>query len=149
MKFLCLGLLALAVAAPVAANDVYRTVNEQGVVVYSDRPLSAQSERVRVDTKTTAPQVATQAAVPAAAPDEDAQRRQREADAATLAAARAEQANIRAAACRQAQAAVTTYDASPRLYETLPDGGRRFLSDEEIARARLEARQAVADYCVE
>jgi phage protein D len=149
MKFLCLGLLALAITAPATANDVYRTVNEHGVVVYSDRPLSAQSQRVRVDAKATAPQAAAPAPAPAAAPDEDTERRQREADLATLTAARAEQANIRAAACRQAQAAAKSYEESPRLFETLPDGGRRYLSDEEIVQARLEARRAVADYCVE
>lgn len=143
MRFLLPALIAALLAAPVAANEVYRTVDERGQVVYSDRPLSAASERVVVeprpsDANATAPEP------PPASP-----RRQQQADAGTVAAARAEQQELMAEACRQARAAVEAYERSPRLYETLPDGGRRYLSEEELVAARAQARQAVIDFCVD
>jgi hypothetical protein len=147
MRFLVPALLTVLLAAPAAANDVYRTVDERGVVVYSDRPLSDRSEPVRVETRSPDPAQAAQAAEPPA--EEQPSRSQREADQAMLAAARAEQAEIRSAACREARAALEVYETSPRLFETLPDGSRRFLSDEEVAQARVQARQAVADFCTD
>lgn len=147
MRFLFPVLLAALMAAPVAANEIYRTVDERGVVTYSDRPLSDRSTLVRVEARTPAMEQAAAEAATRAPDDADAQRRQREADEATLAAAREEQSEIRAAACRQARAAQEAYETAPRLYESLPDGGRRYLSDEEIVRARQEVRQAVADFC--
>ena len=148
MRFLVSALLLAALlASPAAANDVYRTVDERGVVVYSDRPLSERSEPVRVDARS-ADQA--QAAQPAESPaEEPSSRSQREADQAMLAAARSEQVEIRAAACREARAALEVYETSPRLFETLPDGSRRFLSDEEVVQARVQARQAVADFCTD
>jgi hypothetical protein len=153
MRFLVPALLAALLVAPAAANDVYRTVDERGVVVYSDRPLSERSEAVRIEGRSASrepsgPQAAQPAAAPPAAPaGEQSSRRQREADQAMLAAARAEQGEIRAAACREARNALEVYETSPRLFETLPDGSRRFLSDEEMVQARVKARQAVANFC--
>ncbi len=142
MRFLSIMLLAMLLATPTLANEVYRTVDDRGVVVFSDRPLSSASVRVTVETES--PAAGASQSVASADPqrDENAARER------GLQAARAEQAEIRAEACRQARAAVETYETSPRLYESLPDGGRRYLSDEEMAAARQQARQAVADYCV-
>jgi len=146
MRFLSIMLLATLLATPAVANEVYRTVDDRGVVVFSDRPLSAASERVTVETKTPA---GSGAAAPQAVASANAQGDGDAARERGLQAARAEQAEIKAEACRQARAAVATYETSPRLYESLPDGGRRYLSDEEMAAARQQARQAVADYCVD
>ena len=151
MRLLLPALVALLAATSVAANEVFRTVDERGVVVYSDRPLSARSERVAVESKPTdqarvAAQAAEQAAASSAA---DAQRRERSAADAQLTAGLAEQAERMAEVCRQAREASAAYERSPRLYEELPDGGRRYLSDEELVAARLAARQAVTDYCVD
>jgi hypothetical protein len=148
MRFLLAGLLALLLAAPIAANEVYRTVDERGVVHYSDRPLSARSERLNVKSAATDPErVAAESRELLAGNDEE--RAQRAAEQESLAAARSEQAELMADACRQAREAVAAYERAPRLYETLPDGGRRYLSDEEIVQARQKARQAVIDFCVE
>jgi len=143
MRFLSIMLLATLLATPALANEVYRTVDDRGVVVFSDRPLSSASVRVTVETKAPA------AGEPQAMASADPQRGEDAARERGLQAARTEQAEIKAEACRQARAAVATYETSPRLYESLPDGGRRYLSDEEMAAARQQARQAVADYCVD
>lgn len=148
MRFLLPGLLALLIVAPASANEVYRTVDERGVVHYSDRPLSARSERLNVKSAATDPErVAAESRELLAG--NDAERTQRAAEQESLAAAQSEQAELMADACRQAREAVAAYERTPRLYQTLPDGGRRYLSNEEIVQARQQARQAVIDFCVE
>jgi hypothetical protein len=145
MKFPLTALIALliaTVAMPAVANEVWRTVDDRGQVVYSDRPLSTRSELVKVDA---AQAPATVAEARDAAPQPAA----RGAEAAALAAARAEQAEIRARACREAREAAAAYESAPRLYQELPNGGRRYLSDEELVQARLEARRAIADLCAD
>jgi len=144
MKTLLSALLLLVLATSLAyaqAEEVYRTVKPDGTVVYSDRPISADSVRVQVQARPTSEaRAAAEAGAAnafAAQPGEDEE----------LAAAREEQARLREAACAEARRTLATYENSPRLYEQLPDGGRRFLTDEETVRARQAARQAVADYC--
>jgi hypothetical protein len=139
MKFLLSALVALAIAAPVLAEEVWRTVDPQGVVVFSDRPLSSDSVRVSVATRPPAPEPAT-AAAPAT---------QRGEPAAVDAAARAEQAELVAQACADARTKLAAYEKSPRLYQELPGGGRRYLTDEETIAARQQVRQAVADFCTD
>lgn len=145
MRFLLPALLAVMLATPALANEVYRTVDERGVVHYSDRPLSDRSQLVKVESRATDP--ARAAAESRVLLEGDPQRGQRDMERQAVAAAQAEQAQIRAEACRQARAAVETYERSPRLYEALPDGGRRYLSDEEMITARAQARLATLEYC--
>jgi hypothetical protein len=140
--FYALALTFLAASAA-SANEVFRTVNPDGTVTYSDRPLSAASERVGITSQPTDP---------AAVEAELAARRQAEragqgAPRDDLSAALAEQRALREQACAEARQAAETYERAPRLYEELPGGGRRFLSEEEMAAARQAARQAVIDFC--
>lgn len=152
MKWLfpVLALLALAAASTEAqaeGQDVYRTIQADGTVVYSDRPLSPNSVLVTVDTR---PASAADAGTDTGSAAASGSARSRDASAGResgMAAAVAEQKAMRAEACREAKAAAEAYERSPRLYEELPDGGRRYLSDEEIAEARQNARQAVIDFC--
>lgn len=144
MRTLMITLLLALAAFGARAEEVYRTVQPDGTVVYSDRPISASSVRVQVKAQP------GQATAPAAS----APRSSAQADGSgsangggNMAAARAEQARLKAEACAEARKAVEVYERSPRLYETLPDGGRRYLSDEEMIEARQKARQAVANFC--
>jgi hypothetical protein len=137
--------LALGLACSVAqADEVYRTVQPDGTVVFSDRPLSSASVRVSVSSRPADP-VAVDPEPTAAERSTVARRASPPAEA--LAAAREEQRALRAEACQKARQASEMYEMNPRLYETLPGGGRRYLTDEEIVQARLSARQAVADLC--
>lgn len=146
MTRVLLSALVLALASmAVAANEVYRTVERDGTITYSDRPLSPSSQLVSVATMPADPERAEAEAE--ARRDGETARRQQAAESEQLNEARTEQAEIRAAACRDARQRVEVYERSPRIYEPLPDGGRRYLSDEEMARARVAARQAVTDLC--
>jgi len=148
MKWLfpVLALLAFA-AASAEAPEVYRTIQADGTVVYSDRPLSPDSVLVAVNTRPASAEAAATASGSAAASGSARSRDDTAGKESGMAAAVAEQKAMRAEACREAQAAAEAYERSPRLYEELPDGGRRYLSDEEIAEARQNARQAVVDFC--
>lgn len=148
MKWLfpVLALLACATASA-ETQEIYRTLQADGTVVYSDRPLSPDSVLVTVDARPASGEPAATEAGSAAAAGADRRQGSSAGNQGSMAAAVAEQKAMRAEACREAQAAVEAYERSPRLYEELPDGGRRYLSDEEIAEARQNARQAVVDFC--
>lgn len=144
MRTLTITLLLALAAFGAHAEEVYRTVQADGTVVYSDRPISANSVRVQVKSQpgqATAPAASSQAGSTQATGSRPAN------GGGDMAAARAEQARLKAEACQEARKALETYERSPRLYETLPDGGRRYLSDEEVIEARQKARQAVANFC--
>lgn len=147
IRFLLPALVIAMAAMSAGAQEVYRTVNPDGTVVYSDRPLSERSQRVNVATRATDPErVAAEAETRR---EEAEERSQRSAEPAGLAAARAEQAEKMAEACRIAQQKAQAYEQAPRIFEEMPDGSRRYLSNEDVARERLAARQAVTDYCPE
>jgi hypothetical protein len=144
--FSALLLLLLAVTASPAyaeAEEVYRTVKSDGTVVYSDRPISQDSVLVQVKSQ---PGQANQGSAGSAGSATQATG-SRAAGNGDMAAARAEQARLKADACADARKALETYETSPKLYEQLADGSRRYLSDEEVIEARLKARRAVADFC--
>jgi hypothetical protein len=144
-RFLLPALMILLASMAATANEVYRTVNSDGTIVYSDRPLSPSSQLVSVASRPADPEQ-----VEVEAPTETATARRDSAppdDA--FAAALAAQKELRAEACLQAREAAEAYERAPRLYEQLPDGGRRYLSEEELVQARLNARQAVIDFCDE
>lgn len=142
MKVL-LAILALLLFMPpcAVAEEIYRTVQGDGTVVYSDRPLSDSSVLVSVSARPADP-----GENPVLAAEADRQSGEDD-DSGAMSAAIEEQKALRAEACREARAAMEAYERAPRLYEELPGGGRRYLSDEEIVRARQAARQAVVDFC--
>jgi hypothetical protein len=143
MKHLLSAMLIAALALATAqASEVYRTIDEHGVVVYSDRPLGPHSERVHVSARPVDQAQAAATALQAREPE-----RRQDSGEGGLAAALEEQRALRTEACREARQAAEAYERAPRLYEELPDGGRRYLSDEEIVAARQAARQAVEDFC--
>ena len=142
--FFASALLALAVAGPVMAGDIYKSVDEKGVPIYTDKPPYPGAKPMGIKSRPTDPRAVAEerarllgqndrerAPPPSgqSAPDPEAE-----------AAARQEQ-------CRLARERAQRYATSQRLYEPLPDGGRRYLTDEELTRARDEAQQAVVRFC--
>jgi hypothetical protein len=129
--------------APALAADVYRTVDAQGNVVYSDRPDDASSVRVAIRT--------TASGAPAAAPQRDSAAAQTSVavpDEATIEQAEREQlAEDRAANCAAARQRNETYSTSHRLYRVDADGERVYLSDAELSQARVDAETEVSRWC--
>jgi hypothetical protein len=128
------------------AADIFRSVDANGVVVYSDLP-SDSAERVTVNASTPGTPRARPAAEPA------------ESGPATTAAAAPPGAEVprpstpeeiagdRARNCDYAQQMNATYSTAHRLYRNGADGERVYLSDAEISEARTKAQSDVAKWC--
>jgi len=141
--------LALTLGGPAAAQSVYRHVDENGVVNFSDRPQSGATETVDIAVSRTdneairAQQQSEQelAAVRQIREGQDAE------DAATAKQDAAEAHAQRQANCEQARARSESYETHRRLYKPLPNGEREYLSDAELDEARVEARRTAAEWC--
>jgi hypothetical protein len=124
--------------------DVYRSVDENGQVVYSDRPENAAAERLVVNTTTATGPAETSRPVSsgneAAAQAQPAAEIPREATAAEVAADRARN-------CQIARERAEAYSVSHRLFRAGPDGEREYLSDAELEEARAKAQSDVASWC--
>ena len=131
----------LAYPIGIFAADIYRSVDENGQVVYSDRP-SANAVEVAVSTR--APRPAPVAGDGEASGSRDdsplAAEIPREPTAAEIAADRARN-------CEYARQMAETYSQSRRLFRTGPDGEREYLSDAELDEARARAESNVAAWC--
>lgn len=148
MRQLCPALIFLAVL-PAMAADVYRSVDENGTVVYSDRPDREGTERVFIATARPAPA----ARAPAASPSTQAQTPPAPGENETLHGeilqepSADELAQQRAQNCSIAQQRAEQYRVAHRLYRTLPDGEREYLTDAELDQARAKAEADVASWC--
>jgi Domain of unknown function (DUF4124) len=151
VRMLWLGCLAL-LAYPLWGGEVYRSVDENGNVRYSDRPEGPGSERVQIviahphATPPPAPTAAQGAAPSTEAPPATSQPGQ-DATAATHEPTAAEKAEERKHNCDVATERLERYQVSHRLYRSLPDGGREYLTDEEIDEARSKAAAEVDKWC--
>jgi hypothetical protein len=143
MRTVAIVTLSLLVL-PASAADVYRSVDAQGNVVYSDRPGDAASVKVAIRTLTPAPgqPAPAPAPEPAAAPAEAAPDQ-----AAIEAAERAQLAEDRAANCAIATERNERYQTSRRLYRVDAAGERVYLDDDALTQARADAAADVTRWC--
>jgi len=142
--------LALTLSVMSAASaDVYRYVDSRGNVQYTDKPALLPAQKLAVQSRAT-----DAAEVDASAAAEQARTTAANAARQQAATTRADQnranqitATAKAEQCVKARERNEAYSTSKRLYETLPDGERRYLTDEEIDAARAQAEKAVAEAC--
>ena len=138
-------LLLLWPAGPLQADEVYKTVDADGHVVYSDRPdtAAARKSAVHVDppNRTEAARLAKEQEILKA--QEFQNDRQRSADEARK--AQAEQgAQIR---CENARNHYYALKDARRVFERDADGNRVYYSDQDADAKREEARQAMTAAC--
>lgn len=135
---------SILLVLPLAAMaDIYRSVDANGQVVYSDRP-SAEAERIAVS--------AVPASSAAAAPAGESEEAEAEEESTVFAEVPREPtpeelAADRARNCEYSQQMLESYTTSHRLYRQGPDGEREYLSAEEIDAARARAQSNVAAWC--
>lgn len=138
--------LMLLAACPLTAAEVYRFVDENGQVVYTDRPVPG-AELVNIE----APFVGGGPRPrPSLSADEGTESETAEAggSGAQSAAARSEPTpEERARNCREARERRERYMTSHRLYRENPDGEREYLSSEEIDEVRAQAAADVEQWC--
>jgi hypothetical protein len=138
IRIITLGLLA---ASALHGAEVFRYVDENGNVAYSDRPVGQNAESIVITTNApVVPPRTTAAAQPNENPDESVQREPREPTPE-------ERAEDRAANCTIARERMERYAISRRLFRPLPDGEREYLSDAEIDEARAGAAADVEEWC--
>lgn len=147
MRALMLLVAGTLLAAGAGAGEVYITKDEKGNPVYTDRPATLPAEKLGIQ---------SQATDPAAVQKQYTERMQRyaadDADAAEAAKAKAPKATAitpeeRAKLCTEARQRYETVMSSFRLYETAPDGQRRYLTSEEIDAVRADAKKLTDELC--
>ncbi|MET0986752.1 MAG: DUF4124 domain-containing protein [Steroidobacteraceae bacterium] len=140
--------LIIAVVASAQA-DVYKYVDAQGHVQYTDKPQTLPAQRLNVRSQKT-DTVALQER------EETERKRQEEAEKARKASSgqNGEQreaaqlsAKDKAERCNKARERYDNYVNSQRLYEPLPNGERRYLSDAELDAARASAKVSMDELC--
>jgi hypothetical protein len=132
-----------------AEKEVFRWVDENGVVYFSDRPLDPRAEPTGLFYEPTDPQqVAKQLMREEYAENKAkaaaAEQAETDAEEATRLA---EEARTRDLQCNAARERLNVYTTAPRLYETLPGGERRYLTDDELTTAREQAKADVKQWC--
>jgi len=146
---LLLTLAAAALATGAAQADVYKYKDEKGNIQYTDKPRTLPAQRLDVKTQKT-DMVAVQAR------QEEEMKRMQEAEkarkqgsaaAADATAAAGETAKDKADRCVKARERYDSYMASQKLYETLPNNERRYLSSDELEAARASAKAAMETLC--
>lgn len=137
--------LLTLIAMPLFAADVYRSVDENGQVVYSDRPEGNDTERVTI--VTARPIVAARPATRAAPAVDAAASREITTETEPERRRVEPSASERDERCSEARARVERYNVSHRLYRTGPDGEREYLNDAEIDEARARAAADVGNWC--
>lgn len=145
VRAISIVIIALLAATALHGAEVYRYIDDDGNVSYSDRPLGRDAEPIVITTQvpTAAPAAARQdnsSADVAGSPDDTVQRERREPTPE-------ERAEDRAANCTIARERLERYTISRRLYRPLPDGEREYLSDAEIDEARARAAGDVEEWC--
>jgi Domain of unknown function (DUF4124) len=138
--------ITLILPVGVFAGEIYRSVDDHGIVVYSDRP-SKDAEEITVNI----PGVTSSAA--ARQPAKAADAAKDEAPDPTLVAqipresTPEEIAADRTKNCDYARQMQTTFSQSHRLYRNGPNGEHEYLSDAEISEQRAKADSEVAKWC--
>jgi Domain of unknown function (DUF4124) len=140
-----LCLLAGAALARSNAEEVYKTTDAAGHVVYSDHPSSPKAEKITVPVKQVDPSEAARLAKQHALEDaEYAQHSRQEADEQSRQDAQSKQDAERCAAARSHYALLKDVN---RLFRLDADGNRVFYSDEETDAKRAAAKQAMEQAC--
>jgi hypothetical protein len=146
--FILTAAAVVLAAGPVAA-DVYKFKDDQGNVLYTDKPSTLPAERLNIQSQKTD-------TVAVAARQQEEMKRLQDADKANQQAAdkskdqqQASQltATQKAEQCAKAKQRYDTYMNSQRLYEKSDDGQRRYLSDAELTAARDSAKASVDVMC--
>ncbi len=144
-----LTVAALALSAGIASADVYKFTDAQGNVLYTDKPSTLPAERLNVQSRKTdvieaqTRQQAEMDRIKAA----DGSRQDTATRQADQKAASDSTAKDKADRCVKARERYEKYTMSQRLFEETPNGGRRYLTDQELSGARAAAKTTMDELC--
>ncbi len=149
MRYLAIAvalILAVTAAGAAVAGDIFKWTDEDGNVHFGDVPVSAESEKVAIQSQPTNP-ARVQANVQSRA---DAAAKAAEAEAAPAGPSPEElqaQADARAEKCSKYRAQLQSFVTSRRLYRHDENGERVYLDEGETQAARERAENQVQDNC--
>jgi hypothetical protein len=140
------AVLLATLALPLCAAEVYRSQDADGTVVYSDRPAQG-SERVfvatpRISSTPRQPVTSDRATTAAESSQPEVLSGQIRVERTPEEVAAEKERN-----CAAARERADRYSVSQRLFRTLPNGEREYLSDAELDEARAKADADVANWC--
>lgn len=145
-----LGAAVLVQSASAQQASVYRWVDAQGIVHYSDQPAADSSaEELPIRYRKT-DRAAVQARQKAKSELDAAGAVREGQEAGTEAAAEADRQKVRAERetnCKVARDRVAKYTNALRLYKPGPNGERVYLTNEELDVERADANRAVEQWC--
>jgi hypothetical protein len=149
MKRLLIILFVACTAISTAAMaEVYKWVDKEGRVHYSDRPEPGAVILAIVSRRTDPQAVAQRNEAATSQRAQDATRdQQRRSDQATSAAVQRDVSTVRAEQCKKAQEQYRVAIESIRLYRVGKDGERQYLNETELAEARLAAKKNLDAAC--
>jgi hypothetical protein len=144
-----IGAMLIATATCHAiAHDIYKTVDAEGHVTYSDHALSPQSKKVTIDVIQGDPAEAARLAKERALVNADAaqQAKLSQQRAAEQQAQEAQKA-LQQRKCEAARSRFATFAAGGRIFNIDEQGNRVYYSDEEIEAQRNSAKVAMDSAC--
>lgn len=141
-----LVLLMLFVSVPPGtAQEVYKSVDADGHVTYSDRGNTKNAPKTSLKVEEGDPaEAARLAKEQQLLKAEDAQRTRQDAEDARNKAAEDRQ---RESACKNARNSYNRIKDTNRLFKTDADGNRVYFSDEEVDAMRVQAQRAMTAAC--
>jgi hypothetical protein len=137
---ICLLLLA---TGTLGAAQVYRFVDDNGNVVYSDRPGADDVELIFLNTATATPAPSSSATGTSG----DAEESGDGGSMLTIERDPAEVAAERLQNCQLARARQERYSFAHRIYREATDGERVYLTDTELDEIRSQAVADVEEWC--
>jgi Domain of unknown function (DUF4124) len=142
------AVLITSAAGAVCADDIYKTVDAQGHVSYSDRALSPQSRRVTLNVIEGDPaEVARLAKEQAQQNTDSVQQAKLSQQHAAERQKQDEQKQLQERKCEQARSRFATFAAGGRIVKYDEQGNRDFYSDEEIEAQRVSAKAEMDSVC--
>jgi hypothetical protein len=148
LRILAITLISLA-GVSAAHADVYRWVDSNGVVQYSDRwvpgsvLVKTEKGKASASSPSAAPAPAANAPAASSVPRADqilaAERDKRTVDG--------DVAKVRGEQCKKAQQAYDYAVNTPRLYKEEKDGGKTYLSDAELSARRVDLLNKRREAC--
>lgn len=146
LRTILVTIMLAGLATTAVAETVYKWVDARGQVYYTDRPPT-QADAKLLGVFQRDPGLVDEEAGQDEGPGYSPPVSQPAASSATVASVQQDLDKARTEQCKQAQERYKTYVESRRLFREDKDGQRVYLSDEELMKARIAARQAVDEYC--
>lgn len=142
-RILCLAVLVAGASATAYASDVYRFVDANGGIHYSDTWVPGATlihvEHGKLEATHSAPTAPTKAPAASASADLQKQADQR--------AMQTEMAQAQGDACTKATDAYNQAIRTRRIYKSQASGGRDYLNEDEANAYRLQLRDAMQQAC--